>query len=73
MMATIAPLVLAGAVMSNVVSKMAPLGQAAYAESSVVVEQTICSIGTVSAEHATEANPSPHTHIKPPLNRTMLM
>ena len=75
MMATIPPLVLAGAVMSNVVAKMASLGQAAYAESSVLVEQTmtICSIGTVSAEHATEANPSPRTHIKPPLNRTMLM
>ena len=48
MMATIPPLVLAGAVMSNVVAKMASLGQAAYAESSVVVEQTIGSIRTVS-------------------------
>jgi ATP-binding cassette subfamily B (MDR/TAP) protein 1 len=61
MMATIPPLVLAGAVMSNVVAKMASLGQAAYAESSVVVEQTIGSIRTVSAEHGTETNPTPHT------------
>lgn len=49
MMATIPPLVLAGAVMSNVVTKMASLGQAAYAESSVVVEQTIGSIRTVAS------------------------
>ncbi|KAG2597027.1 hypothetical protein PVAP13_5KG216000 [Panicum virgatum] len=49
MMATIPPLVLAGAVMSNVVAKMASLGQAAYAESSVVVEQTIGSIRTVAS------------------------
>ena len=60
MMATIPPLVLAGAVMSNVVAKMASLGQAAYAESSVVVEQTIGSIRTVSAEHAAESNPYIH-------------
>jgi len=59
MMATIPPLVVAGAVMSNVVTKMASLGQAAYAESSVVVEQTIGSIRTVSAQ----PNPSPqYTH-----------
>jgi ATP-binding cassette subfamily B (MDR/TAP) protein 1 len=49
MMATIPPLVMAGAVMSNVVAKMASLGQAAYAESSVVVEQTIGSIRTVAS------------------------
>jgi ATP-binding cassette subfamily B (MDR/TAP) protein 1 len=49
MMATIPPLVIAGAVMSNVVAKMASLGQAAYAESSVVVEQTIGSIRTVAS------------------------
>ncbi|CAD6231756.1 unnamed protein product [Miscanthus lutarioriparius] len=49
MMATIPPLVVAGAVMSNVVTKMASLGQAAYAESSVVVEQTIGSIRTVAS------------------------
>ncbi|CAL4964050.1 unnamed protein product [Urochloa decumbens] len=49
MMATIPPLVVAGAVMSNVVAKMASLGQAAYAESSVVVEQTIGSIRTVAS------------------------
>ncbi|XP_062208905.1 ABC transporter B family member 21-like [Phragmites australis] len=49
MTATIPPLVLAGAVMSNVVAKMASLGQAAYAESSVVVEQTIGSIRTVAS------------------------
>ncbi|KAL6850411.1 hypothetical protein ACP4OV_021038 [Aristida adscensionis] len=49
MMATIPPLVIAGAVMSNVVARMASLGQAAYAESSVVVEQTIGSIRTVAS------------------------
>jgi len=49
MMATIPPLVIAGAVMSNIVAKMASLGQAAYAESSVVVEQTIGSIRTVAS------------------------
>ena len=48
MLATIPPLVLAGAVMSNVVARMASLGQAAYAEAVVVVEQTIGSIRTVS-------------------------
>jgi len=42
--------------MSNVVTKMASLGQAAYAESSVVVEQTIGSIRTVS----TQPNSSPN-------------
>ncbi|XP_040379796.1 ABC transporter B family member 21-like isoform X2 [Oryza brachyantha] len=49
MLATIPPLVLAGAVMSNVVAKMASLGQAAYAEAAVVVEQTIGSIRTVAS------------------------
>ncbi|KAJ4775062.1 ABC transporter B family member 21 [Rhynchospora pubera] len=49
MLATIPPLVLAGAVMSTVVAKMASLGQAAYAEASVVVEQTIGSIRTVAS------------------------
>jgi len=48
MLATIPPLVLAGAVMSSVVARMASLGQAAYAEAAVVVEQTIGSIRTVS-------------------------
>ncbi|KAF0923152.1 hypothetical protein E2562_003366 [Oryza meyeriana var. granulata] len=49
MLATIPPLVLAGAVMSNVVAKMASLGQAAYADAAVVVEQTIGSIRTVAS------------------------
>uniref|UniRef100_A0A0E0KY83 MDR-like ABC transporter n=1 Tax=Oryza punctata TaxID=4537 RepID=A0A0E0KY83_ORYPU len=49
MLATIPPLVLAGAVMSNVVARMASLGQAAYADAAVVVEQTIGSIRTVAS------------------------
>lgn len=47
MLSTIPPLVLDGAVISTVVAKMASLGQEAYAEASVVVEQTIGSIRTV--------------------------
>ncbi|XP_017699893.2 ABC transporter B family member 21-like [Phoenix dactylifera] len=49
MLATIPPLVVAGGVMSTVVSKMASRGQAAYAEAAVVVEQTIGSIRTVAS------------------------
>ncbi|KAJ3676007.1 hypothetical protein LUZ60_003419 [Juncus effusus] len=49
MLSTIPPLVIAGAVMSTIVAKMASLGQAAYAEASVVVEQTISSIRTVAS------------------------
>ncbi|OEL38321.1 ABC transporter B family member 4 [Dichanthelium oligosanthes] len=49
MLATIPPLVLAGAVMSSVVARMASLGQAAYAEAAIVVEQTIGSIRTVAS------------------------
>lgn len=47
MLCTIPPLVLAGAVMSTVVAKMASIGQAAYAEAAVIVEQTIGTIRTV--------------------------
>jgi len=47
MLATIPPLVLAGALMSSVVARMASLGQAAYADAAVVVDQTIGSITTV--------------------------
>ncbi|KAG1327605.1 ABC transporter B family member 11 [Cocos nucifera] len=49
MLATIPPLVLAGGIMSTVVSKMASRGQAAYGEAAVVVEQTIGSIKTVAS------------------------
>ncbi|WVZ96174.1 hypothetical protein U9M48_041843 [Paspalum notatum var. saurae] len=49
MLATIPPLVLAGAVMSSVVARMASLGQAAYADAAVVVEQTIGAIRTVAS------------------------
>ncbi|RCV15411.1 hypothetical protein SETIT_3G054200v2 [Setaria italica] len=49
MLATIPPLVLAGAVMSGVVARMASLGQAAYAEAAAVVEQTVGSIRTVAS------------------------
>nr|CAD1828627.1 unnamed protein product [Ananas comosus var. bracteatus] len=49
MLCTIPPLVLAGAVMSTVVAKMASIGQAAYAEAAVIVEQTIGTIRTVAS------------------------
>ncbi|KAG1370988.1 ABC transporter B family member 4 [Cocos nucifera] len=49
MLATIPPLVVAGGIMSTVVSKMASRGQAAYGEAAVVVEQTIGSIRTVAS------------------------
>ncbi|XP_072958940.1 ABC transporter B family member 11-like [Typha angustifolia] len=49
MLCTIPPLVVAGAVMSTIVAKMASLGQAAYAEAAIVVEQTIGSIRTVAS------------------------
>ncbi|KAH7655238.1 Xenobiotic-transporting ATPase protein [Dioscorea alata] len=49
MLSTIPPLVVAGAAMSTVISKMASRGQTAYAEASVIVEQTISSIRTVAS------------------------
>ncbi|KAG1370985.1 ABC transporter B family member 4 [Cocos nucifera] len=49
MLATIPPLVVAGGIMSTVISKMASRGQAAYGEAAVVVEQTIGSIRTVAS------------------------
>nr|XP_029124116.1 ABC transporter B family member 4-like isoform X2 [Elaeis guineensis] len=49
MLATLPPLVVAGGVMSTVVSKMASRGQAAYGEAAVVVEQSIGSIRTVAS------------------------
>ncbi|GJM94530.1 hypothetical protein PR202_ga11180 [Eleusine coracana subsp. coracana] len=49
MLATIPPLVLAGAVMASVVARMASLGQAAYADAAGVVEQTVGSIRTVAS------------------------
>ncbi|CAA6668878.1 unnamed protein product [Spirodela intermedia] len=41
MLSTIPPLVVAGAVMATLIVKMASRGQTAYAEASVIVEQTI--------------------------------
>ncbi|ONK63144.1 uncharacterized protein A4U43_C07F11860 [Asparagus officinalis] len=49
MLTTIPPLVLAGAAMSTVISKMSSKGQTAYADAAVVVEQTIGSIRTVAS------------------------
>ncbi|XP_038978077.1 ABC transporter B family member 11-like [Phoenix dactylifera] len=49
MLATLPPLVVAGGVMSTVVSKMASRGQAAYGKAAAVVEQTIGSIRTVAS------------------------
>lgn len=49
MLSSIPPLVMAGAVMSLLISKMASRGQAAYAKAAVIVEQTIGSIRTVAS------------------------
>ncbi|XP_010271025.1 PREDICTED: ABC transporter B family member 11-like isoform X2 [Nelumbo nucifera] len=49
MVATIPALVISGAAMSIVISKMASRGQTAYSQASVVVEQTIGSIRTVAS------------------------
>ncbi|CAA7405782.1 unnamed protein product [Spirodela intermedia] len=49
MLSTIPPLVVAGAVMATVIVKMASRGQTAYAEASVIVEQTIGAIRTVAS------------------------
>ncbi|KAL5700605.1 ABC-type xenobiotic transporter [Ranunculus cassubicifolius] len=49
MLSCIPPLVLCGALMSIVVTKMASQGQAAYSQAGVVVEQTIGSIRTVAS------------------------
>ena len=48
MMTSIPLMVLAGAVMAVIISKMASRGQTAYAKAANVVEQTIGSIRTVS-------------------------
>ncbi|KAG6525619.1 hypothetical protein ZIOFF_015581 [Zingiber officinale] len=49
MICSIPPLVLAGGLMANVISKMASRGQTAYGEAATVVEQTISSIRTVAS------------------------
>ncbi|CAN6726733.1 unnamed protein product [Malus baccata var. baccata] len=49
MLSSIAPLVLAGAVVAILVSKLATRGQAAYSVAATVVEQTIVSIRTVAS------------------------
>ncbi|KAJ4968523.1 hypothetical protein NE237_015224 [Protea cynaroides] len=49
MISTIPALVLSGAAMSIVISKMASRGQSAYSQASIVVEQTIGSIRTVAS------------------------
>ncbi|CAA6668876.1 unnamed protein product [Spirodela intermedia] len=49
MLSTIPPLVVAGAVMATLIVKMASRGQTAYAEASVIVEQTIGAIRTVAS------------------------
>lgn len=47
LMASIPPMVVSGALMTIAVSKMASLGQAAYAQAGVAVEEIIGSIRTV--------------------------
>ncbi|XP_058085069.1 ABC transporter B family member 21-like [Magnolia sinica] len=49
MLSSIPPLVLSGAAMAIMISKMASHGQTAYAEAGIVVEQTIGSIRTVAS------------------------
>ncbi|KAH0462228.1 hypothetical protein IEQ34_009803 [Dendrobium chrysotoxum] len=49
MICIIPPLVMAGAIMSTVLSRMASTGQTAYSDAAVVVEQTIGSIRTVAS------------------------
>ncbi|MQL71843.1 hypothetical protein Taro_004156 [Colocasia esculenta] len=49
MLSTIPPLVLAGGIMAMVMTKMASRGQTAYAEASVIVEQTVGAIRTVAS------------------------
>ncbi|KAG0472121.1 hypothetical protein HPP92_016667 [Vanilla planifolia] len=49
MLSTIPPLVIAGAIISKVIAKMASKGQTAYAAAADVVEQTICTIRTVAS------------------------
>ncbi|WOL18392.1 hypothetical protein Cni_G27187 [Canna indica] len=49
MLSIIPALVVAGAVMANIVAKMASRGQAAYGEAANIVEQTIGSIRTVAS------------------------
>lgn len=50
MLSSIPLLVASGAVMSLIISKMASVGQSAYAKASNVVEQTIGSVRTVSQD-----------------------
>lgn len=50
MLSSIPLLVASGAVMSLIMSKMASVGQSAYAKASNVVEQTIGSVRTVSQD-----------------------
>ncbi|XP_027099867.1 ABC transporter B family member 11-like [Coffea arabica] len=49
MLSSIPPLVIAGGLMSLVISRMASHGQEAYAKAAIVVEQTIGSIRTVAS------------------------
>ncbi|XP_068661614.1 ABC transporter B family member 4-like [Aristolochia californica] len=49
MLSSIPPLVISGAVMSIIISKMASRGQTSYSEAGVVVEQTIGAIRTVAS------------------------
>ena len=52
MLSSIPPLVIAGGLMSLVISRMASHGQEAYAKAAIVVEQTIGSIRTVCPSRA---------------------
>lgn len=47
MLSSIPPIIVAGAIMSYLISKLSSRGQAAYAEAGNVVEQTVGSIRTV--------------------------
>ncbi|CAA7405783.1 unnamed protein product [Spirodela intermedia] len=49
MLSTIPPLVVAGAAMATIIVRLASRGQTAYAEASVIIEQTIGAIRTVAS------------------------
>lgn len=49
LLSSIPPLVISGAIMSQILSRMASSGQSAYAKAATVVEQTIGSIRTVAS------------------------
>ena len=52
MLASIPPIVLAGGMVSKMLSKISSKGQTSYAEAGNVVEQTLGAVKTVSSMHS---------------------